>query len=109
MTEIDVTTLAAEDHKLYSASAFELGEDAARVTWQNALERAEKAPLAAPDQLDDVRAWLDEFGAWDDLEDWPDLEVQALLVQFVAGRFRETDEAADLYQADDGRWYFLVA
>ncbi len=75
---------------------------------------------------DEARAWLKDFGAWDEDEiaAWSDTELNALVVQFIAGDIREMDmfdtteeyqEACErgtcsgrLYPGRNGEWYFYV-
>lgn len=125
---INVTHLVngSEDMFNFSASAFELGENAGEITWTNAVSYSEEAPLVTEDQLDDVAEWLKDFGAWpeDEIDDMVPTELNALLLQFVAGDIREMqdfdseDEYLDagaagqnpgrLYKGDDDQWYFSI-
>jgi len=92
--EIKVTHLVNEASSMieYSASVAELGENAGRETWDNAVESAEESPLLTTvDDLQVCKDWLAEFGAWDDdeINAWTPAEVNALLLQFIAGNIRE--------------------
>ena len=129
--EIDVTqffrTAEASD---FSASQMELGPNAGRITWSNAMREASDAPmLTTPEQLDALRDHAREYGAWDDaqIDAWTDDECNAFLVQEVAAAIRESDlDTCDpdwkAYEADcdagrasgrmgpgsDGRiWFYL--
>jgi hypothetical protein len=92
-----------------------------QVTWRNAVENATDTPLVKPEQQDELRDWIREFGAWDDEEiaAMTDEETNALLLQFIAGDYQElqsydsfeeySEQAGGrLYPGDDGRWYFYV-
>lgn len=125
--ELDITHLVEDSDSMidYSASHRELGENAGRITWQNAVESATDSPLVTdPDQLQECRDYFAEFGAWaeEDLAAMSDEEINALLLQFIAGAIRErqhyvdSDEMDDyeerlggrIYQGDDGRHYYHV-
>jgi hypothetical protein len=134
MTQIDVTSLVLEDDAYaYSASAAEMGQDAGRITWRNALQRANDALLATEEELDALRDWARGSGGWtcDEIEAWSDAECNALFIQIVSGDWRELEDLASddngeidweeverlanegtiggsLYRGDDGRiWYYL--
>lgn len=78
----------------YSASAAELGDDAGRITWANAVDAADQWPdwLDTEDKRDEFRAHVRTFGAWDESEvaAWSDTELTALLIQMVSGDIRES-------------------
>lgn len=77
-----------------SGSQAELGNTAARLTWNNALRVAENAdrwlftPL--PQAAEAMRAWARETGAWtrSETEAWSDTETLALFCQNVASEVR---------------------
>jgi hypothetical protein len=78
----------------YSASAAELGENAGRITWENAIDGASQWPnwLNTDDKRDEFRAYVRTFGAWTDEEiaAWSDVELIALLIQLISGDIRES-------------------
>lgn len=78
----------------YSASRMELGDDAGRITWANAVDAAGQWPdwLNTEDDREEFRAYVRTFGAWDDGEiaAWSDEELTALLIQMIAGDIRES-------------------
>ena len=78
----------------YSASCAELGDDAGRITWANAVDAAGQWPdwLNTEDDREEFRAYVRTFGAWDDGEiaAWSDEELTALLIQMIAGDIRES-------------------
>lgn len=128
--EIDITSLVARSCEMhhYSASQMELGPDAGRITWENSLDNAEESPLLTEgEQIETARDYFGEFGAWDDDERaaWSAQEVNALLLQLIAGDIREAlPELLDDYEEykrlaeegpissrifrADGRWYYYV-
>jgi hypothetical protein len=78
-----------------SNSVANMGDQAGRVTWANALKVAEDheswllTPLAPACEA--VRCWAEDTGAWyaAEREAWTEVECLALLVQSVAGDLRE--------------------
>lgn len=93
---------------LYSASKVELGDDAGKITWVNALGYANKhRMLDTEDQLEAFRQFVKETGGWtqEEMSNWTNHELNALFVQFVAGDIREGGLSAPhqdwkQYQAD---------
>jgi hypothetical protein len=77
----------------YSASVAELGNNAGRITWNNAVQRSALGSmlLDTPDKLEAMRAWARSGGGWDDAEiaAWSDVELNALFIQFASGDIRE--------------------
>jgi hypothetical protein len=125
--ELNITHLMerSDDMYLYSASAAELGEDAGRITWRNAMDSAEiPPPLLTDDQLPEFRDYIREFGAWSDeaIDSWDAQNCNALCLQMIAGDIRERQAFADdddleryeenfggrIFEADDGQWYYYV-
>lgn len=91
--EINITDLfyTGQAH-LYSASAAELGEDAGKITWANALAYTNKhRMLDTEDQLEAFRQFVKDTGGWtqEEISHWSNQELNALFVQFVAGDIRE--------------------
>ena len=77
---------------LYSASKVELGENAGKLTWLNALGYANKhRMLDTEDQLETFRAFVKDTGGWtqEEISHWTNQELNALFVQFVACDIRE--------------------
>ena len=77
---------------LYSASAAELGENAGKITWANALAYANKhRMLDTEDQFEAFTAFVKDTGGWtqEEISHWTNHELNALFVQFVAGNMRE--------------------
>ena len=127
--EINVTKFIAEAApKDYSASVAELGQDAGRVTWGHAVEdSAEYMLLDTEEKREAFRSWVAGFGAWSDEEiaGWPDIELNALFLQFIASEQREhgltaesttedwaayehSDTTGNLFRAEDGEIYFQL-
>jgi hypothetical protein len=129
--EIDITeffqTAAPRD---YSASAAELGQNAGAITWGHAVEDSEDYMLLqTEDQRQAFRDHVSGCGAWDDdeINAWSDIELNALLIQFIAGDIREADldtenpnwdeyqkgaeagqYSGNLFLGIDGRIYYYV-
>lgn len=92
--------------KSYASSQAELGPDAGRITWNNAIDAA-PALLKTSIDLRAFRDYMHGFGAWPDAEikAWSKRECNALLLQLISGDMREADldtKAPDWvkYQAD---------
>ena len=103
--ELDITKLIErrEEMYLYSSSQCEMGSDAGKVTWKNVMDEADHDPLLnSQDEIDEAKSWAGEFGAWEEEEisKWTDQEVNALVLQFIAGDIREREH----YDSDD-EWF----
>ena len=106
--EIDVTAFVAE-HSMWDCahSIFEGNPTAGRDTWEAALEISRTDPACMfvnDDTRQELRDHFASFGAWarDEIEAWDDAELNALLLQFVAGDVRNLEEHPD---AEPGRTY----
>lgn len=107
--EINITGIfyTGQAH-LYAASAAELGEDAGKITWANALAYSNKhRMLDTEDQLEAFRQFVKDTGGWtqEEISHWTNHELNALFVQFVAGDIREGGLSGpypdwEQYQAD---------
>ena len=92
-TELDISSFIRDlDAPTYSASRFELGDNAGAITWNNA-KRDARALFGDAFDRDAFDAFFAEFGAWDDeeLAAHTDEECAALMLQFIAGDARECD------------------
>ena len=88
----------------YSASAAEIGDDAGRQTWLAAVKDAPDWPLLDTDEKREAfKAHLLGFGAWqeDEIAEWSDRELTALLIRMIAGDIRDADLSPD---SDDADW-----
>ena len=93
-TEIDVTPLLASpgfDPGDCSNSAANLGQNAGKLTWQASRSFAPALTLTEG-QKEAFRDFVRSSGGWDDEEiaAWPDAELTALCVQWIAGDVRES-------------------
>lgn len=96
--ELDITTFVqtAETHEL-SASRMELGADAGKITWNNALREATamhlRGQLIDADNRGEFESWVREFGAWDETEiaTWSLDDCNALLIQYISGDLNELE------------------
>lgn len=105
--EINVTELLPNfDPSTYSASNAELGEDAARITWENSL-KLQTNLLKTPEQIEAFKEHLTGFGAWDDIQSWSKQQLEALLVQLIAGDIREENDSR-LFLGTDGQVYYYI-
>jgi len=92
--EIDITQFFLDAcPRDYSASIAEIGQDAAKSTWQAACDDAEDyaAFLDTEEKRDAFRDHLRGFGAWDDDEiaAYSQTELTALFMQMVSGDMRD--------------------
>jgi hypothetical protein len=107
--EIDITDFVTNcDPFEFSASTAELGANAGPITWKNAKAQAVKLPLlTTAEQLDALRAWANDSGAWDDDEiaAWSPEECTAMFIQLVSGDMREMGlDECDLEDFDWDAW-----
>lgn len=128
--ELDITDFFDNaDAFDYSASIAERGEHAGRITWGNAVADSKRFMMPdSPDKFAAVCDFLAGFGAWkrEELEAMPATELNALLIQFIAGDIRGFEDVAGadwseytrlceagvcsgrMYQGDDGRVYYYI-
>lgn len=114
----------------YSASQAELGRDAGKITWDHAVEDSPEYMLLTNDeQRDAFRRHVMDFGAWtpEEIGQWSDTELNALLLQMIAGDIRDTGMEPDswnwaeyekgaergtysgrLFRADSGDVYYYI-
>ena len=91
--EINITRFITDcDPFEFSASRLERGDNAGPETWANAQNEASRAPLlTTPKQLEALRDYVRDFGAWEDDEiaAWSDDKCNALFIQLVSRNMRE--------------------
>lgn len=101
--ELDITEFTARNDMCdYSASQAELGPNAGRITWGNAMTEAEETRfLTTPDEIDHARDYFRGMGAWEEHEinAWSARHVTAMVIQEIACRMREIE---DNCMGDDG-------
>lgn len=124
--EIDITRFVnrydGEMHAFSDSVANSGLENIGQVTWRNAMAAMAdvSACLVLPAQCDELVDHFAGYGAWErsELEAMSCHELNALLVQFIAGDY-QTWEALDfadceerpcnLYASDDAKtWYYTV-
>lgn len=107
--ELNITALIEKDLFPFSHSAMEGGENAGRNTWNNAKEES-LSLLDTDEKKEAFRDYVKTFGAWerDEIWAWDDVELNALLLQMIAGDVRECPakiEDVELYERDGEWWY----
>lgn len=106
MCEIDITEFVTYGETWeFSGSIATHGPDAGPNTWRASLEEAKRTPLlTTEEQLDAMRQWAKETGAWDCAERaaWPPDEINALFIQLVSGDMRDT--GLDNVDLEDFDW-----
>ena len=91
--ELNITRFFKEaSPRDYSASIAEIGSDAARSTWQAAVDDSDDYLMLDSDEKhEEFRRYVKGFGAWseDEIRAWSDQELNALLIQMIAGDIRK--------------------
>lgn len=129
--EIDITALSEMNAFNLSHSIAEGGENAAHNTWKASKAESENHPiLNTPEKLQAMREFAASSGGWtrEEIAGWPDSEINALFLQWIAGDCRELgadslaeidwEEAEELqsegqasshiFKGDDGKIYFYL-
>lgn len=111
-------TAYADCMERFSSSIAESGlQNIGQITWRNALKAMDEPSNWLCADLDALVDHFADYGAWEraELESMSGLELNALLVQFVAGEYQQ--HAADenrvmewerLFESDDGQWFYTV-
>lgn len=134
--ELDITEFVrtAETHD-FSGSVMTHGQDAGKITWNNAVREAANTQFITADSRDAFESWAREFGAWErkEIAAWSLAECNALLIQYISGDLNEleslcysdSDEfcidwqeaetlsqrgtiGGDIFKSEDGRVYFYM-
>lgn len=105
--EINITHLFADDSAFVpfdlSNNRATLGDDAGRLTWEASRECAQEIVLLDTDEKkEEFRDYVKGFGAWseEEIAAWNDNELNALLLQMIAGDVREAFDDAEFTQWD---------
>lgn len=133
--EIDITRFFNDEEPgEFSASQAELGANAGKITWNNAVEHGTNSPLlTTPEQIEALRDHVKGYGAWEEEEiaAWSEAECNALFIQLISGDMREIEAlctnddgevnweehhrlsergtiSGSLYRGDDGRVYYYL-
>jgi hypothetical protein len=131
--EINITKFFNEAAPMdYSASAAEIGQDAAADTWRAACDDAPDYNMLDTDEKRDAfRAFVRDSGGWSavEIQTWSDMKLNALFMQCIAGDMREArlhanmtgheweaytkrvrngDVWGNIFRADDGEIYFSL-
>lgn len=106
--EINISAYYDANPAMYSGSVAELGDNAGKITWNNAKESGYTL-LDTADKLEAMRKWALSSGGWNDEEiaAWTDVELNALFIQLVFGDIREGNEDS-IFTADDGQIYYSL-
>lgn len=137
-TELDITRIIGSADFVpfdLSNNRATLGDDAGSLTWQAAREAARDIlpPLLDTDEKREAfRDFVRGAGAWsdDEIKSWSDEELNALLLQWIAGDIREAFKDAEpkdwdwaqyredsevgrisgrLFKTEDGKIYFSIS
>ena len=136
--ELDITSLIhSEDFSPFDLSnnRATLGENAGELTWKASIECSEsvRPPLLDTEEKKQTfRDWVLESGGWirEKIAEWNDTELNALLLQWIAGDIREAFGDSDfadwdwqeyekdaragripsrLWKSDDGKVFFSIS
>ena len=106
--ELNITRFFNECSPMdYSASIAEIGNDAGKTTWQAAKDdSSDYMLLDTDDKRDAFRTFVKSSGGWteDEIAAWSDIELNALLLQWVAGDIREGFEWEHERPEDVSEW-----
>lgn len=101
--ELDITVFVTEAEPFnFSASQMEMGQDAGKITWNNAKDEASRSPLlTTEEQITEAKEYFGDFDAWDDEEiaAWDAQTVNAMVIQDISSNLRELES---LCMGDDG-------
>ena len=122
--ELNITKLYKDDCSQFSASIAETGlQNIGEITWHKAMGAITKHSFATEKNREELQDYFESFGAWQrsEIEAWDLQELNALVVQFIAGNIREREafesweeyeEASEqgsvsgsIYLGDDGEVY----
>lgn len=127
--EIEVTDLVNNRDEMhnYSASQMEKGANVGDMTWKASLSVSSRKPLIIdPEHIKEAKRYFGEFGAWsrEEIAKWDDIEVNALLLQLIAGDIREMEAydneaeylkaseegqvSGSLFKTESGDWFYYV-
>ena len=103
--ELDITDffLRCDNPQQYSASKAEYGDRAAQITWENACCDSRRSLLfKTSDEVIAVRDYFKGMGVWteDEIVEWPLEELNAILIQDIAGAMREGNLTCNATQED---------
>ncbi len=130
--EIDITKFYLETAPMdYSASVAEIGNNAGATTWQAANDDSEDyMMLDTEEKREAFRLHVKGFGARDkeEIAAWTNTELNALLIQMIAGDIRESclyddrnawdayqeqsekgQVAGNLFQGSDNKIYYALS
>jgi hypothetical protein len=85
-----------------SSSVAESGPCAGALTWSASCKASMHHPLLDDDEKRDAfRAWVESSGGWstEEIAEWTDTELNALLLQWISGDLREMgidDDTSDI-------------
>lgn len=137
-TELNITHLFADESPFVpfdcSNNAATLGDNAGTLTWNASKQAAADLPplLDTEEKKQAFRDWVKESGGWsrEEIAAWDDSELNAMLLQWIAGDVREVFGDADfadwdwaeyekdahagrissnLFRTEDGQVYFSIS
>lgn len=103
MTELNVTVYFQDNDPYYlSNSVFNLGNNAGRITWNNALNATDNNLLNTPKLVEKAIKHFLEYGAWDrqELEELGQTGLEAMILQECASDLNNLDNEIDDRNSD---------
>lgn len=92
--EIDITDFFNNARPIYySASVAELGNDAGRITWENAVDAVDAWRFLDNDEkTENWKKFIRSSGGWteEEVDAFSETELNALLIQWLSGDIRES-------------------
>jgi len=119
--EIEITQfISKEEPKNYSNSIHNSGlQNIGEITWDNAKKANHS--FVTKDNRQIFIDYFNEFGAWDDLDQWPLIELNALFVQMISGDIQEMESydsfeeyeksdqtSSSIFKTTDNKYFFYV-
>lgn len=126
--QIDITSWVerfGDEAERFSDSIARSGlQNIAQITWAYAVAAADETMFVTDATRDELVDHFLGYGAWDrdKLEAHTDEELNALLLQFIAGDYQarrdaededrleeyEENEGGRLYRAESGQWFYYI-
>lgn len=110
--ELNITKFFTEAAPMdYYASVAEIGNNAGADTWRAACEDSPDYMILDDDEKREVfRYYVKGFGAWtaEEIAAWSDVELNALLLQMVAGDIRSGEDNGRLLLDGNGGAYYYI-
>jgi hypothetical protein len=110
--ELKIKHLINEELSNYSASVMELGQNAGRITWDNA-KKSYYVFVSTEEEKQKARDYIEELGAWskEEIAAWSDKELNAVLTQEIAVSLKDYEfdpESSQVFETESGELYIYI-